>query len=143
MKAVGTQVSGYLAKQLLSSMQSEMLDVHGSDCGTKKTIEITLTNRNAKDFEYRYIVEGSKLVCLTPEIMQNYIGKTVHMRTPMYCLGDKTCNMCAGEMNYKLGILNIGLGCSKVATTLLRLGMKKFHISNLKSTQIDVNDMLI
>lgn len=124
-------------------MQTEMLDVHGSDCGTKRTIEVTLSNRNSKDFEYRYIVEGSKLVCLTPENMPRYIGKTVHMRSPMYCLGDKTCNMCAGEMNYKLGILNIGLGCSKVATTLLRLGMKKFHISNLKSTQIDVNDMLI
>lgn len=124
-------------------MQTEMLDAHGSDCGTKKTIEVTLTNRNTKDFEYRYIVEGSKLVCLTPENMPKYVGKTVHMRSPMYCLGDKTCNMCAGEMNYKLGILNIGLGCSKVATTLLRLGMKKFHISNLKSTQIDVNDMLI
>ena len=124
-------------------MQTEMLDVHGSDCETKRTIEVTLTNRNSKDFEYRYIVEGSKLVCLTPENMPRYIGKTVHMRSPMYCLGDKTCNMCAGEMNYKLGILNIGLGCSKVATTLLRLGMKKFHISNLKSTQIDVNDMLI
>lgn len=142
-KAVGTQESGYLAKQLLSSMQSEMLDEHGSDCGSTKTIEVDLTAKNSKDFEYRYVVEGGKLVCLTPENMPRYIGKTVHMRTPMYCLGEKTCNICAGEMNYKLGILNIGLGCSKVATTLLRMGMKKFHISNLKSTQIDVNDMLI
>lgn len=142
-KAVGTQESGYLAKQLLSSMQSEVLDEHGTDCGTKKTIEVKLTQKNAKDFEYRYIVVGSNLVCLTPENMPKYIGKTVHMRSPMYCLGEKTCNICAGEMNYKLGILRIGLGCSKVATTLSRLNMKKFHISNLSSKQINVDDMLI
>lgn len=142
-KAVGTQESGYLAKQLLSSMQSEMLDEHGTDCGTKKTLDVTLTEKNAKDFSYRYIVDREKLVCLTPEVMPRYIGKTVKMRSPMYCLTDKICNKCAGEMNYNLGTLNIGLGCSKVATTLLKLGMKRFHVSNLKSKQIDVNDMLI
>lgn len=141
-KAVGTQESGYLAKQLLAAMQSEVLDEHGSDCGTLKTIEVNLTAKNRNDFEYRYIVENGKLVELTPEVMDNYIGKRVKMRSPMYCTGDKICNICAGEMNYKLGNINIGLGCSKVATTLLRLGMKKFHTSNLKSAQIDVDDML-
>lgn len=137
------QESGYLAKQLLAAFQQEMLDVHGSDCKTKGTIEVDITSKNARDFEYRYIVEGGKYVCLSPDVIGNYIGKTVHMRSPMYCTGDKICNICGGEMSYKLGTLNIGLGCSKVATTLLRLGMKKFHISNLKSVQIDVNDMLI
>jgi hypothetical protein len=124
-------------------MQTEVLDEHGSDCGTKKTIDVKLTNRNRNDFEYRYIVEGDKLVELTPQVMDKYIGKTIHMRSPMYCLGDKTCNICAGEMNYKLGNKNVGLGCSKVANTLLNLGMKKFHTSNLKSSQINPDEMLI
>ena len=35
-KAVGTAESGYLTKQLLAAMQGEVLDEHGSDCGTKK-----------------------------------------------------------------------------------------------------------
>lgn len=61
----------------------------------------------------------------------------------MYCLGDKICNKCAGEMNYKFNNLNIGLGCSRPATTLLRMGMKKFHSFDVKSKQIDVTDMLI
>lgn len=142
-KAVGTQESGYLAKQLLASMQTETLDAHGTDCGSKKTIEIVLTDKNFKDYQYRYISENGKLICLTPEVKSKYIGKTVHLRTPMYCLGDKICNICGGEMNYRLDTLNVGLGCSKVANTLLRLGMKKFHTSNLASKQIDVNDLLI
>ena len=142
-KAVGTQESGYLAKQLLAAMQSEVLDEHGTNCGVNKTIAIKITPRNKKDFKYRYIVENGKLVELTPTNLEAVVGKTVHMRSPMYCTGDKICNICAGELNYKLGSLNVGLQTSKIATTLLRLGMKKFHISNLKSTQIDVNDMLI
>lgn len=124
-------------------MQTEVLDEHGTDCGTKKTISVNITAKNRNDFEYRYIVENGKLVELKPDIIDRYIGRTVNLRTPMYCLNDHICNKCAGEMNYKLGNLNIGLGCSKVATTLLRLGMKKFHISNLKSSQINVDDMLI
>ena len=124
-------------------MQTEVLDEHGSDCKTPKTIEVKLTNKIARDFEFRYIVENGKYVCLTPEVIPNYIGKVVHLRTPMYCKGDKICNICAGEMNYKLGILNIGLGCSKPATALLKMGMKKFHVSNIQSSQIDVDNMLI
>ena len=46
-------------------------------------------------------------------------------------------------MNYKLNARNAGLGCSKIGTVLLQMGMKKFHISNLKSKKIDVESMLI
>lgn len=143
-KAVGTQESGYLTKQLLAAMQQETLDVYGSDCGTNKTIDVELfSEKEAFDFEYRYIVEGNKLVCLTPDIMKKYIGKTVKMRSPVYCKGECVCNKCAGDLNYKLGNMNIGLGTSKISTTLLRLGMKKFHISNLKSIPIDIDDIFV
>lgn len=140
---VGTADSGYLAKQLLASMQTEVIDEHGTDCKSKKTYDVLLTAANARDFEYRYIVEGSKYVCLEPEVISNYYGKIIHLRSPLYCTGDKLCNICAGEMNYKLDLLNIGLGCSKIANTLLRMGMKKFHTSNIESKPIDINDLLI
>ena len=88
-------------------------------------------------------MDRGKVVMLTDENIKSYVGKEIHLRTPMYCLGDKICNKCAGEMNYKFNNLNIGLGCSRPATTLLRMGMKKFHSFDVKSKQIDVNDMLI
>lgn len=141
-KAVGTQESGYLSKQLIACMQSEVLDEHGTDCHTEKTLDILITDKNRGDYEYRYIVDNGKIVCLTPEVMKKYIGKTVKLRSPMYCKNDKICNICAGEADYKLNNINIGLGCSNISTTLLRMGMKKFHTSNIKSTIIDVNDML-
>lgn len=141
-----TQVSGYLAKQLLAALQTEVLDEYGTDCKTTKTLDITLTQKNKGDYLYRYIVSGSKFTRLDPDIIDKYVGKTVKMRSPMYCKcqnGGKICNICAGDMNYKLDSLYIGLTCSKVAGTLVNMGMKKFHISTLKSNQIDVDDMLV
>lgn len=142
-KAVATQDSGYMSKQLLAAMQNTVLDEQGTDCHSKKTIRVLLTDKNKLDFMYRYIVEGGKLICLTPEIMGKYVGKTVNMRSPMYCKNVKKCNVCSGDMSYKLGIKNIGLGCSRIATTLLRMGMKKFHTANIASKLIDVDDMLL
>lgn len=140
-KSVGTAETGYLAKQLLSAFQSEVLGDYGSDCGTKKTINILLTNYNKKDFTYRYIVENSKLVCLTPDIIDKYVNKTVQMRTPMYCTNDCLCNKCAGDSYYKLGKKDIGITTSRVATTLTNLNMKKFHQNLIISKQIDPDKM--
>lgn len=143
MKAVGTQVSGYFAKQILAALQTEVLDIPGSDCGTKRTLEFQLTKKNARDFYYRYIVENGKLVELTPEVIGNYIGKTVKLRSVMYCTGDKICHHCAGNMFYKLGITNIGLTTSRIATTLTKLGMKKFHDATVNAQQIDIDTILL
>ena len=142
-KAVATQDSGYMSKQLLAAMQNTVLDEKGSDCHSKKTLKVKLTPKNKQDFLYRYIVENGKLVCLSPDIIDKYIGKEVNMRSPMYCKNVKKCNICSGDMSYKLGIVNVGLGCSRVATTLTRMGMKKFHTANIKSKTINVDDMLI
>lgn len=142
-KAVGTRESGYLAKELMAATQTEMLDEKDSDCGSKRTIPYKITNKNKKEFVYRYIKENGKLVLMTPDNIDNYVGKVVQLRSPMYEIGAKLCNKCAGDLYYMLGKTNIGLMCSRPAETLKRLGMKKFHDSTLHSTVIDVDDMLI
>ena len=75
--------------------------------------------------------------------MPKYIDKTVKMRSVMYCATDKKCNCCAGNMFYKLGLENAGLTSSRVATTLTKLGMKKFHDTVVKAEEIDINDILL
>ncbi len=133
-----------MSKKLLAAMQTEVIDTDtNSDCGTTKTIEINITNSNKNNYLYRYILEGSKLVELNDSNIDKYVGKTVKLRTPMYCKNDKICNKCAGNFIYKLGDVNVGLQCSKIATTLTQLGMKKFHVSNISTTKIDIDDLLI
>lgn len=143
----GTQVSGYMSKELLSALQAEVLGDKDSDCGTKQTISVTLTGGNYRDYLYRYIKEGQNYVMLTMDNKSKYVGKTVHMRTPMYCIGvgkeKHLCNKCAGDFYYKLGKRNIGLSSSKIATTLTQMNLQKFHENLVKTQQIDLDDLLL
>lgn len=142
-KAVGTAESGYLFKQLVATFQTVVLDKKGSDCGSKSYIDIKLTNGNLDKFLYRYIKDGGKLVMLSPDVIKKYIGKTVQMRSPMHCVGKKLCNACAGDIFYKMNIENVGLLTSQISSDMLNASMKKFHDSNQKLTQIDINTMFI
>lgn len=141
--AVGTRESGYLSKQILSAMQGEVLDVPGSDCGTKRTIKITLTDRNKKDFLYRYILEKGELVELTRENIDGYVGKTVELRSPLACIGSKLCNKCMGNLFYKLGIENFGLTSSAISSKLLNLKLKAKHDGTKKISFINPDNIIL
>jgi hypothetical protein len=119
------------------------LDERGSDCGAKNYIRITLTDSLVKKLTWRYIMVGSKPVLLTPEVIKNYIGKEVKLRSPQVCIGKKLCNICAGDFYYMVDDMNIGLSASKIATTLTNLNMKKFHDNVIHFKKIDPEDMLM
>lgn len=146
-KACGTAVSGYLAKQLLAALQSEVLGEKDSDCGSLRYIDIELTDSNFNDFLYRYVKTGKSLTMLTPENKDKFIGKKLEMRTPMYCIGygptKCLCNKCAGDFYYKLGKVNVGLVASKVSGTLTQLNLQKFHSNVVKTRQIDVDNIVL
>lgn len=146
-KYCGTQVSGYMSKELLAAFQGEVLGPKDSDCGTLMSIKVKLTDGNYKDYLYRYVKVGKELVMLTSTNKTQFVGKEVEMRSPMYCIGvgkEKClCNKCAGDYYYILGKPNIGLSTSKCATTMTQLNLQKFHKNLVKTQQIDVNDMLI
>lgn len=120
-----------------------MLDKKGSDCGSKSYIDIKLTSKNIDKFMYRYIKEGGKYIMLSPDVIKKYVGKTVQMRSPMHCTGKKLCNMCAGDIFYKMNIENVGLLTSQISSDMLNASMKKFHDSNQKMTEIDIETMFI
>ena len=141
-KTIDTAISGYIAKELSAAMQTEVLDEKGSDCGSKRTLTVTIPKKY-NEYIYRYIIENEKLICLTPDIIQKYVGKTVQMRSPMYCVGKNICNMCAGDDFYLINKKFIGLVATKVGTTCTNLNMKKFHSNLVKIQQLDLNDILI
>jgi hypothetical protein len=141
-RAVDTRIGGYLSKQLSAAFQTVKVGPPHSDCGTKKVLEVVLTPQLAKLIEFRYIVVNGKLVELTPEIMKKNLGKLIKLRTPLYCLNDDICNHCAGELPYKLGIMNIGLTFSDIGSSILQLALKKFHNSAAKISLFNPNDYL-
>ena len=117
-RAVGTEKGGYITKQMFAAFQTVSLDDKGTDCHTTKTLDIVLTKNNYKLFLYRYIVEGGKLVRIDNTNIKNYIGKTVHLRSVLYCQNPKLCNKCSGDLYYNLDIKNAGLTVTKVGSVV-------------------------
>lgn len=142
-KAIGTAVSGYFSKQIIAALQAVTLDKPGSDCGTKAYLTITIMPGCENDFLYRWIIENNKLKLIDDKNIKDYVNKTVKLRSKMYCIGDKLCSICAGQMYEKLNIQNIGLTAARVSTTLSGLSMKKFHDSSAKITHVKIDDLVL
>ena len=126
--AVGTAEAGYMAKIILSLLQSERLDPNpDSDCGTTATIPLTITKKNAKYVLYRYINDGGKKVLTDLHNINNYIGKTINLYSPQCCLNSAICSKCGGRVFRNLNATNVGLLVTPVTQKLLNLKLKSKH----------------
>lgn len=140
-KAVGTKVAGYYGKKFFAVYQSTVLGDRTSDCGSKKYRKILLTSENYSKVKYRWIVDGGKLVCLTPDVAPKYFGKEVNMRSPLYCTSKHLCAKCIGDLPYRLGITNIGLMVPDVSSAFLNKLMKAFHSSVVDVCEIKISEL--
>lgn len=131
-----------MTKKYMAGFQTVVLDKKGSHCNTTKTLPIYITKSNKKMFIDRYIKEGQKTICLTDEIIDKYVNRLVNLYDPKCCINDKICNRCAGELYYKLGIVNIGLTASRISSSLMNKCLKKKHDTSLKTTDITDLDSL-
>ena len=134
-----TMIGGYWEKLFLRSFQHLKLDPNNKDCKTKRTIEVLLDEKMAKLLMYSYMVEGSKLVELTSQNMNKYIGKKVKFRFSSLCESNKgICHACAGNFFTRLGINNVGVATPQVASRLKVISMKAFHDSQITMYDIDI-----
>lgn len=141
-KACGTAVSGYEAKKISAAYQAVVLRKDINDCGSKGYIEMYLTKDISDKFLYRYIIDGDKLVMLSPDIMDKYINKKVKIRSILYCGCDYgVCLACACRLYEKLQMDKIGLTATTLTGALLNLKMKSFHDTSVKISEIDLDDL--
>ena len=142
-RAKKTEYGGYLEKLFLRAFQHITLDPPGSDCGTKRYLEITLTEDNLNLWMYSYIIEGSKLIELNSENKSKYIGKKVKVRFSGLC-ESKTgiCNKCMGNLYYRLDKKeNVGTSLTQVPSTLKNISMKAFHDSTQSLYEMNLEDV--
>lgn len=115
-----------------------------SDCGTQKTVEMVVNKFNKNLLEYCYIKEGSKVVQLSPDNINSYIGKTVQKYDIIHCQSEKICHKCAGDLYYKLKLYNIGATTTKICSTILNKALKKKHDNTIKIHRITkIDDDLV
>lgn len=138
-----TEQGGYYEKMLLYAMQHLQLLEPGSDCGTKRYIEVDITDSNIDDLMYNYIIQGDKLVEITSENRDSLIGKKVKMRFSSMCEAKNGCfcNKCAGNLWYRLGMTKTGVLVPNIASRFKNLMMKSFHDSQVKLTDMDVMEV--
>ncbi len=138
-RAKKTEDGGYKEKLFLRAYQHLTLDEKDSDCGTTRTIKVTLTPAVINDYMYSYIVEGDKLIELTSENKAKYLNKTVKMRFSALCKS-KTgfCNKCAGNLYYRLNKTNVGTALTQPPSTLKNIAMKAFHDSTQQLATMDL-----
>lgn len=138
-RAKKTQDGGYWEKLLLVAYQH--LKIVSEDCGTKRTIDITLTKDNLPNNLYNYIYDGNKLVELTSENADKFLGHKVKMRFSTLCeQKDGFCRHCVGNMFNRLGIKNVGVTMPQLASKLKNISMKGFHDSQVQTSKIDYMD---
>lgn len=136
-----TQNGGYLEKLFLWAFQHVVLLDAGSDCGTTRTINMTINSDTVDSCMYMYVVDGNKTVELTTDVVDKYMGKTVKLRYPSMCKAPagKICNKCMGNLPYRLNIKNIGPSTTQVASIMKNVAMKAFHDSTQQLYDMDLN----
>ena len=142
-RAKKTENGGYREKLFLRAFQHLTLDDEGSDCGTKRYLEIVLTEKNINLWMYSYIIEGSKLVELTSDNKDKYLGKKLKIRYSAFC-ESKTgiCNKCMGNLYYRLGEkVNVGTSLTQIPSTQKNISMKAFHDSTQQLFEMNLEEV--
>lgn len=135
-----TAIGGYQEKLLLTALQHLVIGPPGSDCGTEHTITVTLDKKSINNWIYCFIKEGSKLVEITSENKEKYIGKTVKMRAACMCKKrEYICEKCMGTLFNRIGRPNVGLLTTNVGSIRKNISMKSFHDSVQKLHEMDLD----
>lgn len=142
MRNLETRFGGAQVKYLYAALQYTKLDKVGSDCGTKITRPVLLTKDNSKFYLFRYFVENGNVKHLTRENVDDYIGKTLEFRSPLFCRSPKICNKCFNSLYFDMGIENAGLTAIRSTSTIMMIAMKAFHDVTVKVVNIDINNYM-
>jgi DNA-directed RNA polymerase beta' subunit len=140
--AIATASAGYMGKQLLALLQMIEVDDPGTDCGTKRSIPITVSSRNKKELVDSYFIEGDQLKMLTSENVNGYVGKVLNFRSPMVCTNKKICSKCAGTLFYKLDTRYLGLLVSQLAYSDLNLNLKAKHVQTVNVGNLNLDTII-
>lgn len=138
MRARKTATGGYWEK-LFRVFEHVTVDKEGTDCGTKRTVEVTLTKDMSNYVYCLYMVENGKLIELTSDMLEKYKDKTVRIRFASLCenKNGKICHRCAGNKLFRLGITNIGSAVPQLGSKIKNINMKAFHDSQVQFVSMD------
>lgn len=137
-RGVGTAEGGELTKIIFRALSS--LTINEVNCGSNTGITVTVTEDNYETIGLRYIMNGSSVKLINNP--KEYIGKTITIRSPMYCLTQNGfCEVCMGDKSkdYKTSIAMSG---AEIGNDLMLIQMKAMHDRQIKTTELDIKKIL-
>jgi hypothetical protein len=108
-RAIGTAEPGMLARQV-NYANCNIALVHGTDCKTKKLLDLLITPSIRKSINGRwYLNEVTGILEQITE--QTNLPANIKMRSPIYCKqpDNNLCSICYGGLGEKLNTKNVGL----------------------------------
>ena len=134
-----TQIAGVKAKAL--SRATVNFKVNVDDCKVSYGSMFYITKELAKHINGRYIIENGKSTRIDKP--EQYIGKTIEIRSPMYCKADKDrlCIKCVGEVVGRHEN-SINLMSQTLGGDFLNSFMKKMHGKELQTIEITVDNLI-
>jgi len=136
-----TQKGGEITKFLYRIFQNS--SIAEEDCGSKLGVNIPITEATHKRYIGNSIIINGKPTLLTDDNIKSYIGRTVQMRYPTYCLS-KGANFCSTCMGKALENAPNALSsyAATVGSTFMSQALKQMHGVETASIRFSLDDIL-
>lgn len=149
-RGISTADTGYMTRKLLFVCSPVEADPYTKDCGTKRVLNLKLTNDLISRLNGRFIIDSKgRLVEFRPEDFK--AGQIINLRSPIYCRSQKVCQVCYGKLLKTLQSPYVGVhaafvigerGTSLVLTSFHKGGTVSISKQDILSDIVN-NDPLI
>lgn len=101
-----TSKGGYLYRQGVYSIGNVVANVNVGNCGTRRTLNIKLTEQLMKRMRGRYVQDDKgNIKPVTPDM----VGQIINLRSPIYCKTKGICRTCYGDLIKQLNSKSVGI----------------------------------
>ena len=138
-----TAKGGEMTKFIFRAFQD--IKITEDDCETKKGLKVSFGDLiNPEQFIGHMIIKGNVIEEITHENASSFIGRTVTVRSPLFCtVKGGLCYACAG-MNFKrLGIEKPGVYAIEVSSKFMGSAMSSMHGTVIKTKEINPMDFFV
>lgn len=136
-----TALGGVVAKDNNRIFQNST--IAEDDCGSKRGLPVVMSAAKAPHYQGNYMLDDDGVVRLTEENLKTLYGKTIEVRSPIYChtSGPNYCAKCMGD---RIASTPQALStyASDVGSMFLSLFMAAMHGKSLKTAELDLEASL-
>lgn len=141
--ALNTGTSGYLSRKLIFCCVNIVLDPTVDDCGTEDFLNVFVTDKKkARMLIGKWIKSNKQLKLITEENYSTFEGKTIQVRSPIFCKNDKLCCKCYGELYKSINSRFVGvIAAQALGESNTQLILRTFHTSGVAVVKGHSEDM--